>query len=99
MGVAEPDGSKPSNFQLSSFCIFIDSTELTRALETVFNQMNGTDVHESDQLAKIVQIAQKGPDICLILNQIDDSLCVWGIDVSVFQRYLGGLLIGVARRL
>jgi len=74
-----------STEHLSSFCILVDTAELTRALETVFNRLNGTDLATSDRLARIAEIARKSPEICLVLNQIDDSLCVWGIDVLPFQ--------------
>ena len=74
-----------STEHLSSFCIFVDSAELTRALETVFNRLNDTDIANSDRLERIAEIARKSPEICLVLNQIDDSLCVWGIDVLPFQ--------------
>lgn len=99
MGSAQPDKYEPSIPQLSTFCIFVDSTELTRALETVFNRMNGIDVHDSDQLAKIAEIARKGPEICLMLNQVNNSICVWGIDVRIFQYNLDSQLIGTANRL
>ena len=69
----------------SSFCVLVDSAELTRALETIFNRLNGTDVANSDRLASIAEIARKSPEICIVLNQIDDSLSVWGIDVLPFQ--------------
>jgi hypothetical protein len=74
----------PSNTTLSSFYILVDSAELTRALETVFNKMNTTDTVVSDRLAKVAEIARKSPEICLVLNQHDDSLCVWGIDVNLW---------------
>ena len=69
-------------FPCSAFCIFVDSPELTRALETVFNRMNGNDVTSSGYSATITEIAQMGPEICLVLNQQDDNLCVWGINVN-----------------
>ena len=75
-----------SNDLLSAFCILIDSAELTRALETIFNRMNGTDTANSDSLAKLAEIARKTPEICLVLNQHDDSLCVWGIDVFLLSN-------------
>jgi hypothetical protein len=77
--------SSISTEHLFSFCIFVDSAELTRALETVFNRLNDTDIANTDRLERIAEIARKSPETCLVLNQIDDSLCVWGIDVLPFQ--------------
>lgn len=83
MNDSEAVGSIPAH--RGSFCILVDSADLTRALETVFNRMNGKDDTTSEQLATIAGIARKGPEICLTLNQHDDSLCVWGIDVSTLS--------------
>lgn len=86
-----------SGYQLSSesaFCILIDSSELTKALETIFNKMNGCDTENSVIFSKIAEIARKSPEICLILNPLGDSLSVWGIDVMVLLRSLR--LIGEA---
>ena len=77
--------SSISTKPFSSFCIFVDSGELTGALETIFNQLTDTDIANSDRLARIAEIARKNPEICIVLNQIDDSLCVWGIDVLPFR--------------
>jgi hypothetical protein len=63
------------------FCILLDSAELTRALETFFNRINGADVSTSTHLLDLGEIARKNPEICLVLNPSDDSLCIWGIDV------------------
>ena len=86
MSDSELHSSIPTEQCLSSFCILIDSAELTRALETIFNRLNGTDIANSDRLARIAEIARKSPEVCLVLNQNDDSLRVWGIDVFFFQR-------------
>jgi len=83
MNYTEGNGPIPLNNVFSTFCILVDSAELTRALETVFNKMNGTDIIASGQLTTIAEIAKKGPEICLILNTLGDHLCVWGIDVSL----------------
>jgi hypothetical protein len=77
----ETNGPLPSSIFTSAYCILVDSTELTRALETVFNRINGTNAAASGDLEKIAEIARKSPEICLILNQRDDKLCVWGFDV------------------
>ena len=68
------------------FCILLDSGEVTRALETVFNKMNGTDPAGSSHLSQLADIARKNPEICLVLNPEDDSLCVWGIDVCTLKQ-------------
>lgn len=78
MNTPETRGIIPS---YPSFCILVDSAELTRALETVFNKAKGDDIANSDNLVKIADIARKNPEICLLLDQSDDSLRVWGIDV------------------
>jgi hypothetical protein len=65
-----------------AYCILVDSAEVTKALETIFNRTNGVDFASSDYLSKFVEIARKGPDICLVLKPETDSLYVWGIDVS-----------------
>jgi hypothetical protein len=83
MNTSETPGIVPS---YPSFCILVDSAELTRALETVFNRVNGDDIANSDNLVQIADIARKTPEICLLLDQNDDSLRVWGIDVSHFNR-------------
>lgn len=85
MNTTEANNDIPSN---PSFCILVDSAELTRALETVFNRINEADIASSDSLAKLAEIARKSPEICLVLNQNDDSLRVWGIDVNHFQQRL-----------
>jgi hypothetical protein len=79
MNPTDTHSNIPSN---PSFCILIDSAELTRALETVFNRIDSADIARSGNLSRIAEIARKDPDICLVLNQTDDSLRVWGIDVS-----------------
>ena len=65
-----------------AYCILVDSAEVTKALETIFNRTNGVDFASSDYLSKFVEIARKGPEICLVLKPETDSLYVWGIDVS-----------------
>ncbi len=86
MSNSELHNSIPTEHFLSLFCIFVDSAELTRALETIFNRLNGTDIANSDRLARITEIARKSPEICLVLNQNDDSLRVWGIDVFSLSK-------------
>jgi hypothetical protein len=93
MTTSETPGIIPS---YPSFCILVDSAELTRALETVFNRVNGDDIANSDNLVQIADIARKSPEICLLLDQNDDSLRVWGIDVSHFNRRSISLLMGLA---
>jgi hypothetical protein len=65
----------------TTFCILVSHSELTRALETVFNRMDGTDDSTSHTLDSVAKIAREGPEICLVLNQAGDKLCVWGIQV------------------
>jgi len=65
----------------TTFCILVSHSELTRALETVFNKMDRTDDSTSHTLDSVAEIAREGPEICLILNQAGDKLCVWGIHV------------------
>lgn len=65
-------------------CIVLDSSELTKALETMLNQINGNPIRGADMLQKISDIARESPDLCLVLNQRDNELDIWGIDVSLF---------------
>jgi len=84
MNTPETHGIIPS---YPSFCILVDSAELTRVLETVFNRVNSDDITNSDHLVQFADIARKSPEVCLLLDQNDDSLRVWGIDVSRFNRH------------
>ena len=63
----------------------IDSSELTKALETLFNQRNGKAFHDADILEKVSNIARKSPDLCLVLNQRGNELHVWGVDVCLLK--------------
>ena len=67
----------------STFCIVIDSTELTKALETVFNRTNGDSVGVSGKLEVVADIARKSPELCLVVSQRGDNLCIWGINVTI----------------
>ena len=66
-------------------CIVLDSSELTKALETMLNQINGNPIQGADLLQKISHIARESPDLCLVLNQRGNELDIWGIDVSLFE--------------
>ena len=74
-------GLHPPASPSTKFCILLDSAELTRALETFFNKANGADVSTSNPSMDLSEIARKNPEICLVLNPNDDSLCIWGVDV------------------
>lgn len=76
----------PASTALSPIlCIVIDSSELTKALETLFNQRNGKSLHDADLLEKVSDIARKSPDLCLVLNQRGNELHVWGVDVCLLN--------------
>jgi hypothetical protein len=62
-------------------CLVIDSSELTKALETLSNQRNGNTLQDANILEKVSDIARKSPDLFLVLNQQGNELCVWGVDV------------------
>lgn len=68
---------------LSHFWILVDNSELTRALETVFNKSDQEKNTISDDLDAISDIARKSPEVCIALDQTDDRLLVWGIDVLI----------------
>jgi hypothetical protein len=68
---------------LSHFWILVDNSELTRALETVFNKSDREKNTISDDLDTISDIARKSPEVCIALDQTDDRLLVWGIDVLI----------------
>jgi hypothetical protein len=74
------DGAS-TNPHLSHFWILVDNSELTRALETVFNKSDLEKNTISDDLDTISDIARKSPEVCIALDQTDDRLMVWGIDV------------------
>jgi hypothetical protein len=80
-GLSETVESPPAK-TLSTLCIIIDSTELTKALETVFNRINGDNVEKSENLEIVSDIARKSPELCLVVNQQGNNLCIWGIDVT-----------------
>jgi hypothetical protein len=62
-------------------CIVIDSSEFTKVLETVFNHTNGSPIRDADLQQKILDIARRGPELCLVLNQRGNELDIWCIDV------------------
>ena len=62
-------------------CLVIDSSELTKALETLSNQRNGSTLQDANILEKVSDIARKSQDLFLVLNQHGNELCVWGVDV------------------
>jgi hypothetical protein len=66
---------------LSTFCIVIDSTELRKALETVFNRINNETVESSERLEVVTDVARRNPELCLVVSQYGNNLCIWGIDV------------------
>ena len=67
----------------SCFWILVDNSELTRALETVFNKSDHEKYPMADELDTITDLARKSPEVCLALDQTGDRLLVWGIDVIV----------------
>ena len=67
----------------SCFWILVDNSELTRALETVFNKSDHEKYPMADELDTITDLARKSPEVCLALDQTGDRLLVWGIDVTV----------------
>jgi hypothetical protein len=69
-------------------CIVIDSSVLTKVLETMFNQSNGKPVRDADLQQKISDIARRGPDLCLVLNQRGNELDIWCIDVSLILNFV-----------
>jgi hypothetical protein len=74
---------------LSYFWILVDNSELTRALETVFNKSDREKSPVSDELETITDIARKSPEVCLALDQNNDQLFVWGIDVIIHLLFQG----------
>jgi hypothetical protein len=74
------DGIRPSINRASALCILIDSTELTKALETLLNRMD--DNNGSTPAELISGLAREAPDLCLVLNLYGNKLVVWGIDVN-----------------
>ena len=70
----------PSQPTISTFCIVVDSTELTKALETVCNRTSNN-MEVSKNLEIVADIARKSPELCLVVNHQGDNLCVWGVDV------------------
>lgn len=81
MNAPEVDSPISTDPWPSAYCILVDSAEVTKALETIFNRTNGVDFTSSNYLSKFVEIARKGPEICLVLEPQTNSLYVWGIDV------------------
>jgi len=67
----------------SRFWILVDNSELTRALETVFNKSDYEKHFITDELDAITDVARKNPEVCLALDQTGDQLLVWGIDVII----------------
>jgi len=82
MNAPEIDGQISTARPSPAYCILVDSAEVTKALETIFNRTNGVDFASSDYLSKFVEIAKKGPEICLVLEPQTNALYVWGIDVN-----------------
>lgn len=76
------DSIRPSIHTASALCILIDSTELTKALETLLNRMDGANSSTPTDL--ISGLAREAPDLCLVLNLYGNTLVLWGIDVTSF---------------
>jgi hypothetical protein len=64
--------------------IIIHGADFTKALETVFNQSTEANRNTAlcENIEKIVDIARKAPDICLVISPREKRLAVWEINVS-----------------